>query len=298
MKSTSFGCAHALVVRWNPGTCVRQNAQTIAEQAKVPGNVLPGHNGGVCLIGFHYQPTDPVPLIIAGNRDEFYARATAPLAWWEGGRILAGQDLWSGGTWMGVARDGRFATVTNFRDPRSSKHGAPSRGFLPLRFLDAGGSVAAFMDWLRKEAPRFSPFNVLAYDGVDLLGYESRGDRIVEFAPGTHGVSNGEFDEPWPKVAALKASMPKVLDDDGALLTLLADAHPFADDLLPHTGVPIEWERTLSSAFVRAATYGTRTSTIVRMGQETISMLEQRYAPEGPGGQSEFQFHWRSWGEF
>jgi uncharacterized protein with NRDE domain len=92
--------------------------------------------------------------------------------------------------------------------------------------------------------------------------------------------------------------MPKVLDDDGALLTLLADAHPFADDLLPHTGVPIEWERTLSSAFVRAATYGTRTSTIVRMGQETISMLEQRHAPEGPGGQSEFQFHWRSWGEF
>src|ERR1035438_4781815 len=109
MKSTSFGCAHALVVRWNPGTCVRQNAQVIAEKAQLPGNVMGGaaYHGAMCLIAFRWQPDGPVPLVVAANRDEFYDRSSAPLAWWEGGRILAGQDLWSGGTWMGVSRDGR-----------------------------------------------------------------------------------------------------------------------------------------------------------------------------------------------
>jgi uncharacterized protein with NRDE domain len=291
MKSTSFGCAHALVVRWNPGTCVRQNAQTIAEIPPMPGNVLAGHNGGVCLIGFHYRPGDPVPLMVAGNRDEYYDRPTAPLAWWEGGRILAGQDLWSGGTWMGVSRDGRFAAITNFREPLRSKKDAPSRGFIPLRFLEEGGNALDFLNWLRKEASRYALFDALVYDGVELLGYESRHERHVSFAPGIHAVSNGDFDEPWPKVMALKAGMAAGPDDDERLLTLLGDARRYADDRLPSTGVSIEWERVLSPAFVRTPTYGTRTSMIVRLGPKHVSTLEQRFGAGGrEGGRSEFQF--------
>jgi len=244
----------------------------------------------MCLIAFHWQPGSPVPLIVAANRDEFYDRPTAPLAWWEGGRILAGRDLWSGGTWMGVSRDGRFAAITNFRDPLLSRKDAPSRGFIPLRFLEEGGSAGDFLRWLRKEASRYAPFNVLIYDGVELLGYESRHDRNPPFAPGIHAVSNGDFNEPWPKVEALKAGMAAGEEDDEALLAMLGDGRTFPDDRLPSTGVPIEWERALSPAFVRTPTYGTRASTILRLGLGRVSMLEQRFQAGGLGGRSEFQF--------
>ena len=244
----------------------------------------------MCLIAFHWQPDGPVPLIVAANRDEFYDRPTAPLAWWEGGRILAGRDLWSGGTWMGVSRDGRFGAITNFRDPLLARKDAPSRGFIPLRFLEEGGSAIDFLGWLRKEASRFAPFNVLVYDGVELLGYESRYDRTPSFAPGIHAVSNGDFNEPWPKVEALKAGLAAVEEDDEALLAMLGDGRAFPDDRLPSTGVPIEWERALSPAFVHTPTYGTRASTILRLGLGRVSMLEQRFQARGPEGRSEFQF--------
>jgi uncharacterized protein with NRDE domain len=244
----------------------------------------------MCIIGFRYRPEDPVPLIVAANRDEFYDRPTAPLAWWEGGRILAGQDLWSGGTWMGVSRDGRFVAITNFREAERAKNGAPSRGFIPLRFLEVGGSAAEFFSWLRKEAERYAPFNVLVYDGADLLGYESRHDRELAFAPGIHAVSNGYFNEPWPKVEALKAGMAAGPDDDEALLALLGNARRFPDGRLPNTGVPIEWERALSPAFVRTPTFGTRTSTVLRLGRERVSMLERQFNTGKPDGLREFEF--------
>jgi uncharacterized protein with NRDE domain len=250
----------------------------------------PVHNGGMCVIAFHWRPDGPVPLLVAANRDEFYDRPTAPLAWWEGGRILAGRDLWSGGTWMGVSRDGRFAAVTNFRDPLQARKDAPSRGFIPLRFLEEGGSAAAFLGWLRKEAPRYAPFNVFVYDGVELLAYESRHDRNPPLAPGLHAVSNGDFDEPWPKVEALKAGLAGGDMDNGALLAMLGDARVYPDARLPSTGVPIEWERTLSPVFVRTPTYGTRASTILRLGRRRVIMLEQRFGAGGPEGLGEFQF--------
>ncbi len=242
------------------------------------------------MIGFHWRPDAPVPLTVAANRDEFYDRPTAALAWWEGKRILAGRDLWSGGTWMGVSRDGRFAGISNFREPLRSRKDAPSRGFIPLRFLEFGGGASDFLDCLRKEVSRYAPFNVLVYDGVELLGYESRHDQNVSFAPGIHAVSNGDFEEPWPKVEILKKGMAAGPDDYEAILGLLGDAHPFPDDQLPNTGVPIEWERTLSPVFVHSPTYGTRASTIVHMGRKRVSILEQRYSAGGPEGLTEFRF--------
>jgi uncharacterized protein with NRDE domain len=53
--------------------------------------------------------------------------------------------------------------------------------------------------------------------------------------------------------------------DTGPLLALLRDDRPAPDDQLPKTGVSLEWERLLSSAFVRAPDYGTRCSTIIRI---------------------------------
>lgn len=243
----------------------------------------------MCLIAFHWQPDGPVPLLLAGNRDEFYERPTAPLAWWERGRLLAGRDLRGGGTWLGLTPEGRCAVITNFRDPSKTRPDRMTRGLIPLRFLEGTQTAAAFLEGLRPEAEAYSPFNLLLFDGRELLGYESALDRPRAFPPGIHAVSNGTFDEPWPKVEAVKAGLARHRDDE-ALLTLLGSAQPFPDDRLPSTGVPLEWERALSPVFIRTPTYGTRASTILRLGRDTISILEQGFSSAGPEGRAEFRF--------
>lgn len=244
----------------------------------------------MCLIAFHWDPSGDSHLIVAANRDEFYARPTAPMAWWEGGRLLAGRDLQAGGTWLGVTPDGRFAALTNHRDPSKTRPDRATRGLLPVRFLEGDHAAGAFLDALRPEAGRYNPFNLLVYDGRDLLGFESRHERVVSFAPGVHAISNGDFDEPWPKVEQIKAGLADGEGDDEALLTLLRKAESFPDERLPSTGVALAWERALSPAFIRTPTYGTRASTILRLGQDAISVVEQRFSPQGPDGRSEFRF--------
>jgi len=245
---------------------------------------------GMCVIAFLWRPAGPVPLIVAANRDEFYGRPTAPLAWWEGKRILAGRDLQAGGTWLGVARDGRFAAITNHRNPGLTRPDRASRGQLPVRFLEGRRTAATFLEQLRPEAADHNPFNLLLFDGHELLGFESCQDRVVPLPPGIHAVSNGDFDEPWPKVEAMKAGLAAQVDDDEALLALLGDARPFVDDCLPRTGVPLELERALSPAFIRLPDYGTRASTIVRLGRDAMAVLEQRFTFDGPEARTEVRF--------
>ncbi len=243
----------------------------------------------MCVVGFQWLPGSQEPLLLLGNRDEYYKRPTAPLAWWEGGRILAGRDLQAGGTWLGVTRTGRVAVLTNFRDPTLIRPNGPSRGQLPVRFLEGDASASAFLEGLRPEAASYSPFNLLLYDGEDLLGYESRGDRMVRFEPGIHAVSNGAFDEPWPKVERLKEQLAQVGKDLGALLEVLQDDRPFPDACLPHTGVSLDWERVLSPLFIRTPTYGTRAATILHLGRSKGVVIERTFTPEGLDSERRFE---------
>ena len=78
----------------------------------------------MCLIVFAWRPGHAQPLIVAANRDEFYARPSQPLAQWpHAPHVYAGLDLEAGGTWLGIGANGRFAALTNIRDPNQS----PSR---------------------------------------------------------------------------------------------------------------------------------------------------------------------------
>ena len=244
----------------------------------------------MCVVGFQWHPGSQEPLLLLGNRDEYYERPTAPLAWWEGGRILAGRDLQAGGTWLGVTRTGRVAVITNFRDPALVRPDGPSRGHLPVRFLEGDASAAACLEGLRPEAASYSPFNLLLYDGEDLLGYESRGDRVVRFEPGIHAVSNGAFDEPWPKVEAVRAVLAAAAEDDEALLHALEDDRPCVEDQLPHTGVSVAWERALSPLFIHTPTYGTRAATILRLGPGEVTVLERTFTAEGRESERRFEF--------
>ncbi len=244
----------------------------------------------MCLIGFRWAPGSREPLLLLANRDEFHDRPSAPLGWWEGDRLLAGRDLRAGGTWLGVTRDGRCAAVTNFRQPGPPRPEAPSRGRLPVRFLEGDRSAGAFLEALRGEAGRYAPFNLLLFDGESLLGYQSRDDRVVPLGAGLHVLSNGDFDAPWPKAEALRGRMAAAPEDDGALLALLVDDRPFPDAELPRTGVPLDWERALSPIFVRMPAYGTRASTLVRIGREAVTVLEQRFVAGEREGRTEVAF--------
>ncbi|MCX7180793.1 MAG: NRDE family protein, partial [Proteobacteria bacterium] len=85
----------------------------------------------MCLVLVAWRVHPGYPLVVAANRDEFFARSTAPAVFWKDApKVLAGRDLEAGGTWMGITRTGRFAALTNFRDPAQNRSGAPSRGGL------------------------------------------------------------------------------------------------------------------------------------------------------------------------
>jgi uncharacterized protein with NRDE domain len=232
----------------------------------------------MCLIAFNWNPDSPTPLVVAANRDEFYARPAASLAWWEASTILAGRDLHAGGTWMGVDQRGRFAALTNYRDPLRNKTDAPSRGQLVVDFLAGDATASDYIHALRPGVAAFNDFNLLLFDGKRLIGYESRQDRTLRFGRGVHAVSNAAFDTPWPKVERLKAALTDKGDNDVALFEQLADRRLAPDQRLPQTGVPLEWERALSAPFIQLPEYGTRASCVMRLGRTWVRVEERTFA--------------------
>lgn len=241
----------------------------------------------MCLIAWRWQPVDATPLVLLANRDEFYARPTRALAHWPGSPVIAGQDLEGGGTWLGATASGRVAALTNYRDPAMMAAGRPSRGALVQGFLESALDTNAFLSELGKYAGQYNAFNLLVFDGKTLGGCESRGDRYrqVDLSPGVGCLSNADFVSAWPKVTRLQAALADALSEDEAsdqtLLALLEDRDVAPDALLPSTGIPLEFERALSAAFIALPTYGTRASTIVRVHQDSVSLLERSFAPEG-----------------
>lgn len=233
----------------------------------------------MCLILVAWQAHPDYPLVVAANRDEFFARPAAPAGWWaDRPEILAGRDLEAGGTWLGANRRGAFAGLTNFRDPASQRTGTPSRGALVADALGDGQPVAARLAWLARHGRDYNGFNLIFSDGEDLAVFESVSGRGQILGPGVHGLSNHLLDTPWPKVQAAKSRLHAALDSlpkATPLLDLLRDDRPAPDADLPRTGVSLEWERLLSSAFIRAPGYGTRCSTLILGSADGRYRLEE-----------------------
>lgn len=254
----------------------------------------------MCLILVAWRAHPDHPLVVAANRDEFFDRPTAAAAFWPGTDILAGRDLKEGGTWMGITRGGRFAALTNYRDPALVKTGKASRGHLVADFLSARSAPQAWLTELSRRLDDYNPFNLLVGDADTLVCLESTTGAIRRLEPGVYGLSNHLLDSPWPKVVAAKSALSDALTalpDDHPLLALLRDDRQHADDTLPRTGVSLEFERLLSSAFVKAPGYGTRSSTIVKVSRgdtptpaRHITFDEQTWLPGGrPGNRSRFR---------
>lgn len=250
----------------------------------------------MCIIAVSYRQHPDYPLLLAANRDEFFSRPTAAADWWaEQPDLLAGRDLQAGGSWLGVARNGRVAALTNFRDPATIKPNAPSRGELVSRFLCGAQAAPDFAAALLPQLPAYNGFNLLLFDGKQLSYVSSTEQRAVTLPPGLHVVSNHVLDTPWPKVEKLKQGLRAHLAecnlDEAALFALLADQETPPDAHLPDTGVGLEWERRLASIFVRAPGYGTRASTLLRLQRHQAELVERSFGADGNAtGERRFHF--------
>lgn len=238
----------------------------------------------MCLIVFAWQVLPGLPLIAAGNRDEFYDRPAMPACWWEDHpKIYAGRDLRGGGTWMGVTRDGRFAAITNIRGPAERRQGAPSRGALVADYLGGDMRPADYIDAIRPDAAQFNGFNLLVGDCNELIWYSNHASDDARngkpLAAGIYGVSNAVLDSPWPKVVRTKAQFASLLCQtapEEAFFDMLTDTTQARDCRLPSTGVDLELERTLSAVCIESPNYGTRTSTLVKLYAEHGAVLAER----------------------
>jgi uncharacterized protein with NRDE domain len=245
----------------------------------------------MCLIGFAFDTHDEFLLLLAANRDEFYARESAPAAWWDGpAAAWGGRDRVAGGSWLAIDRRGRLAAVTNVREPGATP-GRHSRGQLVADFVAGDDAPQRYAERVAARADDFAGFNLLLFDPAasrPLLYVSNRHpQRVLDVAPGVHGVSNHLLDSDWPKVRSLGDRIAGTLVDgqapvDTALLDALADRAQPPDDALPDTGIGLARERSLAPAMIVVPElgYGTRASTVVAVRRDgRIEAIERSWAP-------------------
>ncbi|HET7616487.1 MAG TPA: NRDE family protein, partial [Bacillales bacterium] len=200
------------------------------------------------MIAFAYDVHPKYRLVMASNRDEFYQRPTETAHFWnDHPDVLAGRDMEKMGTWMGVTKTGRFAAITNYRDTRSEKNLAKSRGGLVGDFLCGKQPPAEYMKKVQRNRADYNGFNLIVGNETGIYYFSNSGAQIERLNPGIYGLSNALLDTPWPKVEKSKKRLARCLDskviDPNCLFDLLADEDKAENAALPNTGVSLEWER-------------------------------------------------------
>ncbi|WP_010529796.1 NRDE family protein [Lentibacillus jeotgali] len=251
----------------------------------------------MCLINFQFHDHPNYKLIIAANRDEFYKRPTAPAQFWEDNSdILAGRDLVGMGTWLGITKSGRIAALTNYRDPNEDQQNKKSRGHIVKDFLESSMPVAGFFTGLKHEKNVYGGFNFIAGNPEQLYYYSNIEDSISMVSPGTHGLSNEFLDTPWPKVMKGKERLASYLRQNATIETdplfdIISDAEQAPDELLPDTGVGLDFERKLSPLFIKTPEYGTRCSTVLLVDRNNqVTFIERRFNKGHFENESRFTF--------
>ena len=252
----------------------------------------------MCVLALAWKSHPRWQLVLAGNRDEFHARPAAALARWDDpSGIIAGRDLQSGGTWLGVSDMGRLVVVTNLRG-----HGGPdpekaSRGALVAGLLTGDGPYA---DPATAPLQDFNPFNLIRADGQGATFLSNRpGDIRTSLSHGVYGLSNGALDEPWPKTLQIKSGLTDWLAQDSGdieqLFALLRTEGQPHIGIAPATPSEVTQEPALSTIFIHNPVYGTRCSTVVTVdAQGQGQIAERRYDATGTvTGETRIDFHWR-----
>ena len=238
----------------------------------------------MCLILFAHDMHPHYRLILAANRDEFYARPTRPAQfWYENKDWLAGKDLVKGGTWLGINRCGDWAALTNFRDRKELEHHeGRSRGRLVNDFLESQMSPLNYLSTINTDDDQYRGYNLVAGNSNTISYISNRGVPAKNLAPGYYALSNQLLDTPWPKVQSSKDEFIKNMEtgllNEAALFDILTDTSLAPDGQLPDTGFGLEWERTLSARFILSEKYGTRSTTLLLIDREGwVTLVERTY---------------------
>ncbi|NQX87244.1 MAG: NRDE family protein [Halioglobus sp.] len=241
----------------------------------------------MCLIIIAHQVVANYPLVVAANRDEFHARPTLPADFWpDQPQLLAGRDLQQGGTWMGITRNGRFAAVTNYRDPSNAFAAPRSRGDLPLDFLIGEQPPGSYLESLAIRATDYAGFNVLLGDH-DSLWYFNNSDQKPPrpLSPGIYGLSNAVLDTPWPKVTQGKTRLAALLGrgtlSHDALASVVQDRRLTSPKYLASLGLLGVMDPELSAQFIVTDAYGTRSRTTLWTEATRVQWQEQSFSPAG-----------------
>lgn len=232
----------------------------------------------MCLVVVAHGMHPGHRLVVAGNRDEFHARPTEKAGWWpDEPDIAGGRDLQAGGTWLGMHRNGRFATVTNYRGTEPPPGELQSRGHLVTGFLKSELPPLEYLHSL--QADQYAGFNLLVADGNTLAYCSNQGEMPRELAPGIYGLANTYLDAQGERISRSKERMSQLLSnhqvEDDALMGLLGSRDAASDN-------PID------APFVVTPEFGTRCSTVVTIDRgSSWRLIERRFDPAGePTGES------------
>jgi len=249
----------------------------------------------MCIVALAWRVLDDTPLCLISNRDEFYQRPTAALHAWQNSPIIAGQDLQSGGTWMGVTATGRWAVMTNFRDGQDQNSYPTSRGHILQDFLESELTPIRFAQELEKKQCDYAGFNLFVGDREQAVYMSNRGEAPQMLAHGVYVVSNGLLTEHWEKTRHLRKRFTQEFlpmlqqqeiseaDLSHAVWDILEDERKIIPELLPKTGISHELEQLLSSTFIQSPAYGTRCSNFLRMKTDEWQWLEKSQQGETAG---------------
>jgi uncharacterized protein with NRDE domain len=236
----------------------------------------------MCLILFAWQTHPRYPLVVAANRDEFHERATAAADYWkESPNLLAGRDLQAGGTWLGITRQGRFAAITNYREPQNNEPlPKKSRGHLIRDYLLDAQTPNAFAGLLQEQGDEFSGFNALLGSPETLVYVSNRRETVLEIEAGSHGLSNHLLDTDWPKVHLGRIRLNALLEEDKvepeALFELLADRNIVPGSEPPGFELKLAPELITRMTFIVSPEYGTRSSTVLLMDHDGLVTFAER----------------------
>lgn len=251
----------------------------------------------MCLIFLSINNHPNYKLIIAANRDEFYARKTAAADYWKDfPKIIGGRDLEAMGTWMAMTRSGKIGMVTNYRDLKNINPNAPTRGLLVSDFLINDYQSEEYLKEIHLKADQYNGFNLVVGTIEQLYYYSNYQSKIVKLEPGTYGLSNSLLDTPWRKVKWGKEKFTSAINQNEItidnIFEILKDESIAPDDQLPSTGLDIERERALSAMFIKTPNYGSRCSTVVLVDKDNqVSYSERVYNLETfDFDQQEFHF--------
>ena len=243
----------------------------------------------MCLAVIAWNAHPRWKLVVVANRDEFHGRpATAMQPWAQMPAVLAGRDVQAGGTWLGVRNDGRFALLTNYRDPATVIAAAPSRGKLVENFLIQDRDAKPYLKALSLTRNTYNGFNLLVSDSHSLAYASNKTEPFTRLVTaGVHGLSNALLDTPWPKTQKTVNAVKHLLTPEANakpedFSAVMRDTEPVNDELLPHTGIALDRERLLATPFIISPNYGTRCTTLILQDtDQCIWVQEDSYNADG-----------------